>query len=86
MMALMERSWFSLEKQATGEWADIQMREQHYFRGYPGLAFYYTAKQGFLTGKFVGAGLLMGKDPHLLARVRKLVDWLGELQEKWKTS
>ncbi len=86
MMALMERTWFSLEKQATGEWADIQMKEQQYYRGYPGQAFYYIAKQGFLTGKKVGSRIRLAKDSQLLERDRKLVDWLGELREKWKTS
>ena len=86
MMALMERTWFSLEKQATGEWADSQMKEEQYYRGYPGQAFYYTAKQGFLTGKKVGSRILLAKDSQLLARDQKLVAWLGELQDKWKTS
>lgn len=62
MIALVERTWFSLEKQATGKWADNQMKEQYYLRGFPGLAFYYTAEQGFLTGKFVGSDKLLHED------------------------
>ncbi len=86
MMALVERTWFSVEKQATGDWADSQMKEQHYYRGFPGLAFYYTAFQFFLTGQKVGSRVLLVNDAHLLGRIRNLVDWLGELQEKWQTS
>lgn len=86
MIALVERTWFSLEKQATGEWADYQMKEQHYFRNFPGQAFYYLSKKGFLTGKKVGSHELLVQDAGLLSRDRQLAGWLGQLKEKWQTS
>ncbi len=86
MIALVERCWASLKKQATGEWADCQMKEQHYFRNFPGQAFYYASKEAFLTGKFVGGGILLAQNKDFLNRDRRLLEWLGELKEKWQTS
>lgn len=86
MIALVERAWFALEKEATGTWADYQMKTQHYFRNFPGQAFYYVTNKGFLTGKKVGSRTLYSQDQRLLARDRKLVGWLDALPEQWQTA
>lgn len=86
MIALVERAWFTIEKEATGGWADYQMKTQHYFRNFPGQAFYYVTNKGFLTGKKVGSHTLYVQDQHLLARDRKLLGWLAALPEQWQTT
>jgi hypothetical protein len=86
MIELVERAWYAMEKQATGEFADYQMKEQHHFRNFAGQAFYYISKKGFLTGKKVGSRELLVQNPHLLARDRKLLVWLETLKEQWQTS
>lgn len=85
MIALVERSWYALEKEATGSWADYQMKTQHYFRNFPGQAFYYLTNKGFLTGKKVGSRALYTQDEHLLSRDRKLISWLAELPGQWQS-
>jgi len=86
MIALVERTWFSLEKQATGNWADSQMKIQHYYRNFPGEAFYYISKKGFLTGRKVGSRKLFVQESRFISRDRYLLKWLEELREKWQTS
>jgi hypothetical protein len=86
MIALVERSWFALEKEATGNWADYQMKTQHYFRNFPGQAFYYVTYKGYLTGKKVGSHTSFTQDQHLQERDRMLVGWLAALPEQWQTA
>ena len=83
MMALVERSWSALEMEATGTWADQQMRTQHYLRNFPGQAFYYLTNSGFLTGKMVGSRTQYVQDEHLMKREKKLLFWLKELPQHW---
>jgi hypothetical protein len=86
MMALVERSWSALEAEATGFWADNQMRSQHYLRNFPGQTFYYFTNKGFLTGKKVGSHTQTVKDQHLLGREKKLLSWLDELPRLWQAA
>lgn len=84
MIALVERSWSALEVEATGNWADQQMRTQHYLRNFPGQAFYYLTNSGFLTGKMVGSRTRYVQDDHLMQREKRLLSWLAKLPEHWK--
>lgn len=83
MMALMDRAWFSLAQQAKFGFADRQMEKEHYFRNFPGQAFYYLKNKGFLTGCYMGSARLLTNTPRLINRDRQLIIWLEELKKKW---
>ncbi len=86
MIALLERSWSSMEHQATRPFADSQMREQYYYRSFPGQALAYRKDKCCLTGKCVGGQKLLVQDPQHIARSRQMVAWLGDLAVRWLRS
>lgn len=86
MMDLVDRAWRSLACQAKFPFADRQMKEQYHYRNFPGQAFYYIAKQGWLTGKFFGSRRLSVKSPKLMARKHQLLMWLLNLKAEWHLS
>lgn len=86
MIDLVNRTWISLQQQAEGTYADQQMMIQNYFRNFPGQAFYYISKKGFLTGRKVGSRELLVQNPKLLARDKQLIVWLTNLQKQWQSS
>ncbi|MCP4988724.1 MAG: hypothetical protein GY928_22550 [Colwellia sp.] len=86
MMALVERSWFSLQKMATGKYADKQIMEHYYYRNFPSRAFYYLKNKGFLMGRYQDSAKKYRQNDKLLNRDRQLIAWLDELQDKWQVS
>jgi hypothetical protein len=86
MVALLDTSWSAIEQEASYPFADRQMEKQHYYRNFPGQAFYYNNRKGYYAGKKYGSSKFYTRDPELMARTRKLIKWLEELEDKWQTS
>lgn len=86
MTALLDRAWSAIEQEASHPFADRQMERQNYFRNFSGQAFYYHLNKGYYAGKKVGSSVYYTRDAKLMARSRKLVQWLGELESKWQAS
>ncbi|CCK80812.1 uncharacterized protein TOL2_C26530 [Desulfobacula toluolica Tol2] len=85
MVKILDQYWFCLEAMTTKPFADKKMEEK-YLEGFAGLAFSYTLKDGYYSGKYLGSAKKMAKLPEMVHRYRLLVQWLNELRAKWKDS
>jgi len=85
MVALLDLIWSNLEIEATGTFVDRQMEIQHYYRNFPGQAFYYYLNKGYYGVKW-GSEDSYTRDPKQIDRSRKLARWLEELEGNWRTS
>jgi hypothetical protein len=62
------------------------MEEEHYYRDYPNLAFWYRMYAGFYTKKLIASASRLAVMPEHVERYRKLSSWLWELPAKWRSS
>jgi hypothetical protein len=86
MVRMLDRQWFCLEIMATRPFADQQMKEEHYYRDYPGLALSYNLREGWYSGKLVASAHRLAQMEKYVRRSRLLSQWLWDLGEKWQTS
>lgn len=86
MRQLLNQWWFCLETMATKPFADKQIKEEHYLRDYPALAFSYERCKGFYSFKKIGSAQRLAMMPEHVARSRQLSTWLWELPGKWQAS
>lgn len=86
MIELLETAWTAMEQQASFPFADRQMEVQHYYRNFPGQVFYYNRRKGHYAGEITGSAEFYIRDDKMIARSKKIVLWLNDLEKKWKTS
>lgn len=84
IISLLDQFWFALETMATKPYADRQMKFQHYYRNFPGLAMYYIIFDGFYVGKYTGSAKYLLRNRKYALRLEQLLKWLEDLKARWK--
>lgn len=84
IISLLDRCWFALETMATKPYADRQMKFQHYYRNFPGLAMYYIVYDGFYVGKYTGSAKYLLRNQKYTSRLEQLLKWLEDLKAHWE--
>lgn len=83
----MDLVWFCLETLATKDFTDKRMYEERALQIYSGLAHHYAfmMAQGYAKLDFNSRRIFV-KMPEMTTRNEKLVGWLNELPQKWRSS
>lgn len=85
MVKLLDQFWEVMEGMATHEIKDAEMKKE-YALNFTSLASYYELFQGHYTGKLRDSGTRSRKNPFIIARDQKLLQWLDQLGEYWNDS